>query len=313
MSDPIEGEVSGPLAIVPDDGKAASGSDLWGSSARPPCLLADWTTDMWPCPSRRLRCCPLAGPRPLSGESNCETCTSVALVFCARRMPELALSTRVLDGTAIDNKSFFYGHSLKTRPQTRWAAIPAMARAHRAQTVVRIRLLSAQPGRLGEIGAGLRLYLGGEGVGCSLDAICRRADQGYPYLFGFWKHGYRIDIDSDTPVRAVAANPLVVQDARKAAMTRGPIVYCAEEMDNRANLHLLHLDGSALSDDASRVKVEPFAFGVEAVRDDPRAETMSTRSVAAWSDCRYSFGGSQQTGLILFRSTVNGDLPVAGQ
>lgn len=155
--------------------------------------------------------------------------------------------------------------------------------------------------------------LGGEGVGCSLDAICRRADQGYPYLFGFWKHGYRIDIDSDTPVRAVAANPLVVQDAGKAAMTRGPIVYCAEEMDNMANLRLLHLDGSALSDDASRAKVEPFAFGVGAVPDDPRAETMSTRSVAAWSDCRYSFGGSQQTGLILFRSTVNGDLPVAGQ
>lgn len=110
------------------------------------------------------------------------------------------------------------------------------------------------------------------GVGCSSDAICRRVDQGYPYLFDFWKQGYRIDIDFDTPVRAVAANPLVVQDAGMVAMTGGSIVYWAEEMDNRANLRLLHLDGSALSDDASRAKVEPFAFGVGAVPDDPRAE-----------------------------------------
>ena len=52
----------------------------------------------------------------------------------------------------------------------------------------------------------------------------------------------------------------------------GPIVYCAEERDNGANLHLLHLDGNALSGDASRVKVEPFTFQAGAYLDDPQAE-----------------------------------------
>ena len=74
------------------------------------------------------------------------------------------------------------------------------------------------------------------------------------------------------PLRAVAANPLVSQDAGKVAVARGPIVYCAEERDNGANLHLLHPDGNALSGDASRVKVEPFTFQAGAYLDDPQAE-----------------------------------------
>lgn len=96
--------------------------------------------------------------------------------------------------------------------------------------------------------------------------------EGYPYLSGSWKQGDRIDTDSDMPVRAVAANPPVVQDAGKVAMTRESIVYCAEEMDNRANLHLLYLNGSALLDDENRVRVEPFTFQTGAVPDDPRAK-----------------------------------------
>lgn len=169
---------------------------------------------------------------------------------------------------------------------------PIQLRTHRAQTVVRIRLLPAEPGTAGRIGAGLRLHPcwggvhafcaparrrqdpggPGGGVSCSSDAISRRVDQeGYPYLSGSWKQGDRIDTDSDMPVRAVAANPPVVQDAGKVAMTKESIVYCAEEMDNRANLHLLYLNGSALLDDANRVRVEPFTFQTGAVPDDPRA------------------------------------------
>lgn len=97
-------------------------------------------------------------------------------------------------------------------------------------------------------------------------------EQGYLYLSGPWKKGDRIDIDFDMSVRAIAANPLVGQDADKVAVTRGPIVYCAEERDNGANLHLLHLDGNALSGDASRVKVEPFTFQAGAYLDDSKAE-----------------------------------------
>ena len=75
------------------------------------------------------------------------------------------------------------------------------------------------------------------------------------------------------PLRAVAANPLVSRDAGKVAVAGGPIVYCAEERDNGANLYLLHPDGNALSGDASRVKFEPFIFQAGAYLDDPQAES----------------------------------------
>ena len=57
-------------------------------------------------------------------------------------------------------------------------------------------------------------------------------------------------------------------------MAGGPIVYCAEERDNGANLHLLHPDGNALSGDASRVKSEPFIFQAGAYLDDSQAEAI---------------------------------------
>ena len=40
------------------------------------------------------------------------------------------------------------------------------------------------------------------------------------------------------------ANPLVKEDIGKAALTRGPVVYCLEEADNGGNLHLLSIDPS---------------------------------------------------------------------
>ncbi|MBI0125789.1 hypothetical protein H3U87_01320 [Bifidobacterium sp. W8101] len=76
------------------------------------------------------------------------------------------------------------------------------------------------------------------------------------------------------PLRAVAANPLVSRDAGKVAVAGGPIVYCAEERDNGANLHLQHPDGNALSGDASRVKVEPFTFQAGVYLDDPQSEAI---------------------------------------
>lgn len=61
----------------------------------------------------------------------CETCASVALIFFARRMlqldprseyadvMELALYNTVLDGMAMDGKSFFCGNPLEVRPRTK--------------------------------------------------------------------------------------------------------------------------------------------------------------------------------------------------
>ena len=65
---------------------------------------------------------------------------------------------------------------------------------------------------------------------------------GYLYIRGAWKAGDTIDLNFSMPVRILEANPLVREDIGKAAVTRGPLVYCLEEADNQKLLHLLTLD-----------------------------------------------------------------------
>ena len=94
------------------------------------------------------------------------------------------------------------------------------------------------------------------------------------------------------PVRMLAANPLVREDAGKVAFVRGPITFCAEEKDNGANLHLLHADVEALLADPSAAKVEEFDFhaGAKGIDDKGRGEgedvprRMVKLEVPAWRE-----------------------------
>lgn len=57
---------------------------------------------------------------------------------------------------------------------------------------------------------------------------------------GYWKvdieKNSEIDVQFEAPARFVYANPEVRADAGKAAIMRGPLVYCLEECDNGSNL-----------------------------------------------------------------------------
>ncbi len=55
---------------------------------------------------------------------------------------------------------------------------------------------------------------------------------GYARLEGRWKAGSVITVNMDMPVEVVAADPRVKEDEGKRAVCRGPLVYCAEEVDN---------------------------------------------------------------------------------
>ena len=71
------------------------------------------------------------------------------------------------------------------------------------------------------------------------------------YAYAMIPEGGRISIKFDMPVRLVEANAEVSDDVGKAAVTRGPIVYCLEGKDNGGALYDLFLkEGSefALSD-----------------------------------------------------------------
>lgn len=57
-------------------------------------------------------------------------------------------------------------------------------------------------------------------------------EKGYAVLNKKWKKGDRIEVDLPMEVRMVVANQNVKDDCGKAALQRGPIVYCAEWADN---------------------------------------------------------------------------------
>ena len=68
-------------------------------------------------------------------------------------------------------------------------------------------------------------------------------ENGYAVLPGRWKKGDNVELTLDMPVRLDAADPRVAADEGRRAVCRGPLVYCAEEVDNPA------YDALAVSED----------------------------------------------------------------
>ena len=62
-------------------------------------------------------------------------------------------------------------------------------------------------------------------------------DNGYLKIDRLWKQGDQITLNLNMPVEVVAADPRVKQNVGKRAIQRGPLVYCAEQADNK-NINL---------------------------------------------------------------------------
>ncbi|MBU4200527.1 MAG: glycoside hydrolase family 127 protein [Verrucomicrobia bacterium] len=60
--------------------------------------------------------------------------------------------------------------------------------------------------------------------------------KGYARIRRRWKPGDRVELTFPMPVERIEAHPAVRMDCGRVALQRGPIVYCLEEIDNRANL-----------------------------------------------------------------------------
>lgn len=58
-------------------------------------------------------------------------------------------------------------------------------------------------------------------------------EKGYLNISRLWKDGDEVRIHFDMPARTVEANRLVVDDYGRLAIERGPLVYCAEAIDNK--------------------------------------------------------------------------------
>ena len=91
---------------------------------------------------------------------------------------------------------------------------------------------------------------------------------GYAYFTGEWHEGDTITLHMPMMIRMVAANPAVREDVDKVAFMRGPITFCAEQVDNGENLHLLRVNTRDIGDHGEGIKREfdLDTFGYETVR-----------------------------------------------
>lgn len=99
-----------------------------------------------------------------------------------------------------------------------------------------------------------------EGVTCT--APCRK-ENGYIAIQKDWQDGDSVTLVFGMEPRRIYANPLVRQDAGKVCLMRGPLVYCLEEADNGANLHLLRLPEG---EPVETIRGEGALFGMTLLR-----------------------------------------------
>ncbi len=119
-------------------------------------------------------------------------------------------------------------------------------------------------------------------------------ERGYARLQRKWRSGDFIELDLPMPIRRVAANDLVKEDAGKVALERGPIVFCAEAVDNAGRvLNLVLPDEEKLSHwfrpdllggaaiiTGRAVVVNPVSAGAAA----PRHQTFMAVPYYAWAN-----------------------------
>lgn len=65
---------------------------------------------------------------------------------------------------------------------------------------------------------------------------------GYAIIENHWQVGDSVILELPMEAQIICANPLVREDYGKVAVQRGPVIYCAEGVDNGDNLHLIQLD-----------------------------------------------------------------------
>jgi len=78
-----------------------------------------------------------------------------------------------------------------------------------------------------------------------IEGAVTKEENGYLYITKEWKSD-SLQIEFPMEVRIVEADSRVRENIGKAAVMRGPVVYCLEEADNGKDMHLLKMDENAL-------------------------------------------------------------------
>ncbi|MDL2301913.1 glycoside hydrolase family 127 protein [Lachnospiraceae bacterium OttesenSCG-928-D06] len=69
-------------------------------------------------------------------------------------------------------------------------------------------------------------------ISINKNGVNAQTKKGFIYLDGEWKEGDTIELDLEMKVKLYEANPQVIDYCGRVSVTRGPLVYCAEGIDN---------------------------------------------------------------------------------
>lgn len=127
--------------------------------------------------------------------------------------------------------------------------------------------------RIPEWAEGAMLAVNGAPVDLSAVTI-----DGYARIEREWNSGDKVDLTIPLIPRTLFANPKVRQDAGRAALLRGPLVYCVETTDNGADLN-----GISLAGDPASAKTAEIA----ALEDAVALDVAVTRDEADWGSDLY--------------------------
>jgi DUF1680 family protein len=92
-------------------------------------------------------------------------------------------------------------------------------------------------------------------------AVQHELDRGYYRVRQEWRDGDTITLDLPMAVRALHAHPGVSADVGRVALARGPLIYCAEEVDNTSGLNAMIVTDTA----AARTDALPALNGAIAI------------------------------------------------
>jgi len=117
-----------------------------------------------------------------------------------------------------------------------------------------------------------RILIGGEAADYSVE-------EGYAILNRTWTKGDQIELRIPMPVRKVLTDDKVESNRAKLALERGPVVYCAEGIDNQGNVLnlLLEEDAELQADDLSNL-----LNGVSVIRGSARVREPAEQDFRKW-------------------------------
>ena len=72
-----------------------------------------------------------------------------------------------------------------------------------------------------------------------------RISKGYAAINREWADGDRVELALDMPIERVSAHPLVLDNAGRVALQRGPVVYCLEQCDHSVDVRSILLSDTA--------------------------------------------------------------------